>query len=236
MRPAPDGTGAHEHRIPSPPPGLRAWLLPHPHRARGEPVVRRRLAGLWGVAETEVAIGRGEHGRPYLRAPRPDLDLGWSHSGERLLLVLAPGQRLGVDLEWRRPRPRAMDLARRFYHPEETAWLLSLPQARREAAFVRLWCAKEAVLKAHGQGISFGLHRLRFVLDAGGLAGAEAAAAPAVSNAGDSSADDPVADTAGRLRLVEADPRLGDPAAWQLREWAPAPGYRAALAWGPPGG
>lgn len=143
---------------------------------------------------------RGEHGRPRLRAPREDLDVSWSHSGERLLLALAPGVRLGVDLERLRPRPRAMDLARRFYHPRETAWLEALPPARREAAFVRLWCAKEAVLKAHGQGISFGLHRLRF-----------AEAFP--------------------LRLVECDPRLGEPAAWRLCEWTPEPGYCAALAW-----
>ena len=28
--------------------------------------------------------------------------------------------------------------------------------------FLRLWCAKEAVLKAHGRGLAFGLDRLAF--------------------------------------------------------------------------
>ena len=35
----------------------------------------------------------------------------------------------------------------------------------------------------------------------------------------------------GALVLVEADPALGDPAAWSLHEFVPHPGYRAALAW-----
>jgi 4'-phosphopantetheinyl transferase len=31
--------------------------------------------------------------------------------------------------------------------------------------------------------------------------------------------------------LAACDPALGTPARWQLREWSPQPGYRAALAW-----
>ena len=60
-----------------------------------------------------------------------------------------------------------------------------------------------ALLKAHGHGLAFGLHRLAF------------------------------AECDGALALVDADPALGDPAQWQLREFVPAPGYRAALAWKP---
>ena len=35
------------------------------------------------------------------------------------------------------------------------------------------------------------------------------------------------------LRLVACDPALGEPGRWQLHEWEPQPGYRAALAWRP---
>lgn len=38
--------------------------------------------------------------------------------------------------------------------------LASLPEAIRGAAFLELWTAKEAVLKAVGRGIAFGLDRL----------------------------------------------------------------------------
>jgi 4'-phosphopantetheinyl transferase len=35
----------------------------------------------------------------------------------------------------------------------------------------------------------------------------------------------------GVLALVACDPALGTPADWQLLEFIPQPGYRAALAW-----
>ena len=152
-------------------------------------------------------LARDPSGRPRLLAPHQDHDTGWSHSGEQLLLALGRGVTLGVDLERLRPRPRALELADRFFAPGEAGRLQALAPERRELAFLRLWCAKEAVLKAHGQGLSFGLHRLEFIPD------------------GD--------DEHAPLRLLASDPELGAASDWQLHEWIPAPGYLAALAWHP---
>lgn len=186
--------------------GIALWLLPHPPRQRGEPAAREHLARALGQAPHALPITRDAQGRPHFIAPLHHLETGWSHSGEALLLALGEDIELGVDLERLRPRPRAMELARRFYHPDETAWLLSLDdEDARMLAFVRLWCAKEAVLKAHGQGISFGLHRLHLALEDEGV------------------------------RLLACDPALGRAGDWRLHEWEPRPGYRAALAWHPRG-
>src|SRR3546814_15779997 len=111
--------------------------------------------------------------------------------------------RSGADLELLRPRPRALALAERFFVRSETGALLALPAEAREAAFVRLWCAKEAVLKAHGRGLAFGLDRLEFAL------------------CGDDWA------------LVACDPALGRPSDWTLHAFTPMPGYLARLAWRP---
>ena len=51
------------------------------------------------------------------------------------------------------------------------AGLDALDDVACEHWFFRLWCAKEAVLKAHGHGISFGLHKQRFAPDGAGLSG-----------------------------------------------------------------
>ena len=40
----------------------------------------------------------------------------------------------------------------------------------RDIAFLRLWCAKEAVLKAHGHGMAFGLDQFELAEDLGALA------------------------------------------------------------------
>jgi 4'-phosphopantetheinyl transferase len=147
-----------------------------------------------------LPLARDARGRPQLHAPLDGFDTNWSHSGQRLLLALGEGLRLGIDVELVRPRPRVAALAERYFHPDEAAWLRAQPDATRLPAFVRLWCAKEAVLKAHGEGIAFGLEKLRF------------------------------GEHDGQLRLDACAPALGTPADWALHEWAPEPGYRAALA------
>src|SRR3546814_10443664 len=117
--------------------------------------------------------------------------------------TLFPYTTLFRSLELLRPRPRALALAERFFVRSETGALLALPAEAREAAFVRLWCAKEAVLKAHGRGLAFGLDRLEFALR------------------GDDWA------------LVACDPALGRPSDWTLHAFTPMPGYLASLAWRP---
>ncbi|TDK22691.1 4'-phosphopantetheinyl transferase superfamily protein [Luteimonas aestuarii] len=177
-----------------------AWM-PHRRGTPTAPLVQPWLALQLAVDEPALGVWRDTHGRPHLAAGHAGLDINWSHSGDQLLVALGRGVRVGADLELLRPRPRAMVLAARFFTPGEAATLQALPAALQEDAFVRLWCAKEAVLKAHGRGIVFGLHRLEFVAD------------------GDA------------WRLDRCDPALGTPADWTLHAFAPMPGFLATLAW-----
>lgn len=175
-----------------------AWG-PHRRGTPAEALVRPWLAMALDLADDALPLRRDGHGRPRLDAP--GIDANWSHSGERLLVALGRGVQVGADLELLRPRPRALELAERFFARAETQALAALPADAQEAAFVRLWCAKEAVLKAHGRGIAFGLHRLEF------------------ASRGDTWA------------LVACDPALGRPADWTLHAFTPMPGYLASLAW-----
>jgi 4'-phosphopantetheinyl transferase len=184
-------------------PATPRWtLLPH---ARGEPAVPRVqdwLARSFGGEAGDYAFERDAHGRPQLRGIA--LDCNWSHSGGHLLVAAGNELCVGVDLESLRPRASALALARRFFAAEETLWLASRLDARDadvERDFLRLWCAKEAVLKAHGRGLAFGLHRLAF------------------------------AEENGALSLRRCDAELGAARDWNLREFEPAPGTLAALAW-----
>lgn len=182
---------------------FQVWRRPHAPRQRGEPGAREVLARVLGLPAEAVPVERDERGKPHLAAPWQAQRVSWSHSGQVLLVALGgPARELGVDVEQYRQRPRMMDIAQRFFHPSELDWLRGQPDDdARTAAFVRLWCAKEALLKAHGQGVSFGLEKLVF------------------------------GEREGGLRLLDCDPGLGSPAEWQLREWQPLPGYRGALAW-----
>lgn len=179
------------------------WM-PREHDRHAEAQVREWLATRTGIAAADLPLVRDAQDRPHLNGALQDHDINWSHSGDGLLLAFGSGVTLGVDLEWPHNRRRVAEIARRYFTAQEQAWLESHADADiRDRAFHRLWCAKEAVLKAHGRGLNFGLDRLQF------------------------------AEVDGALRLDHADDALGDASSWNLREWSPAPGYVAALAWRP---
>ena len=179
-----------------------AWF-PDQRGTPAEPQARRWLAQALATPEAALGLHRDAHGRPQLVSPVAAHDANWSHSGEQLLVALAQGARVGADIEWLRPRPNAMTLARRFFTAGEADALAALPHDQAERWFVRLWCAKEAVLKAHGRGIAFGLERLEFSRDGEGW------------------------------RLSACDPALGAPDEWRLHTFVPVPDYLATLAWRP---
>ncbi|MCL1635055.1 4'-phosphopantetheinyl transferase superfamily protein [Luteimonas sp. SX5] len=180
-----------------------AWH-PHPRTQPAEIAALHWLERRLGLARDTLPLVREARGRPRIQPPAGGYDASWSHSGEGLLVALGEGVEVGVDMEWRRARPRALELAQRYFAASETQWLASLPQAACEDVFLRLWCAKEAVLKADGYGLAFGLHRLAFVESDHGLT------------------------------LGVCDPALGQPQDWHLHEFVPSLGYVAAIAWRSP--
>ena len=187
--------------VPALPANLRVGWIATREPGPAEPRARAWLAGELGCEAVAVPLIRDALGRPRLGAQHRHFDVNWSHSGDGLLIGLGEDLQVGVDLEHMRPRVRALELARRYFVPAEADWLQSLPADARTTGFLRLWCAKEAVLKAHGRGLVFGLDRLLFT------------------------------EHDGALELAGCDRLLGEPEQWSLREFAPAPGYRAAIAW-----
>ena len=182
-----------------------AWKwLPRDLSSTPEQQVRAWLGARLECTPEAVPLQRTPRGRPRLQAPYAHHDIGWSHSGQGLLAAHARNAVVGIDLEYERPRKQVLALADRYFHPIEAAWLTTQPdETARQTAFIRLWCAKEAVLKAHGHGLAFGLDRLIFI-ERGTI-----------------------------LHLHACDAALGVAARWKLHELEPMPGYRGVLAWYP---
>ena len=99
----------------------------------------------------------GAGGKPAL-PPESPVQFNIAHSGDLAVFALSHSSgnpvQIGVDVELMRPRPNCMDLALRFFHPDESAYLASLPAYRRDAEFLQIWVRKEACLKAAGIGIA----------------------------------------------------------------------------------
>jgi 4'-phosphopantetheinyl transferase len=190
---------------------IHVWRIPYALSQRRAPL-RAMLGAYLGIPADAVALDEDAHGKPRLAtAPSrasgtPALDFNWSHSGDYALIGLSRGGALGVDIERFGKDRRALEIARRFFDPAEADALATLDARARDDAFIGLWCAKEAVLKAAGEGLSFGLERLAFARDG-----------------------------AINWQLTEIDAALGTLDDWQLTGFVPAPGYHGTLAWrGPP--
>lgn len=159
---------------------VHVWHFAY-RRDRGRAPLLAVLARYLGGEAAEIQLATGAHGRPRLDpAPESQLDFNWSHSGDYAAVAVALHLAPGIDVERLRERRNVLPLARRFFHPEEVAALVAQPLAERSAAFLELWTAKEAVLKATGRGIAFGLQRLHVrrdgALHLAWLAGDDAAA------------------------------------------------------------
>ncbi|TAN01787.1 MAG: 4'-phosphopantetheinyl transferase superfamily protein [Rhodanobacteraceae bacterium] len=192
---------------------IHLWRIPYALSQGRAPLIGL-LAAYLGIPASQVALDQNAKGKPRLNpavfhsskaergATDKTLSFNWSHSGDYALIALSREAALGVDIERLGKNLRALEIARRYFDPAEAETLATLELDARNRAFIGLWCAKEAVLKAVGEGLSFGLARLAF------------------ARCGESD-----------WRLERLDPALGHADAWQLAGFDAAPGYRGALAW-----
>ncbi|MBS0583284.1 MAG: 4'-phosphopantetheinyl transferase superfamily protein [Proteobacteria bacterium] len=184
---------------------IHLWIFPWQgigaEKSGTPPCLRQTLAAYLGVDADDLRIERNAAGKPYLADAA--LEFNISHSDDALLIGLSRGQELGVDIEGGgRVRPY-LEIARRYFTVDEAAALARLPGDRLARSFIELWSAKEAVLKAIGRGIAFGLDRVGFELDGEGRT----------------------------RRLLHLAAEAGTPAQWRLVRLSPQAGITGALAW-----
>lgn len=120
----------------------------------GRAVLRAVLGHVTGLPPAKLMFEVGPQGKPML--PRgPSFNV--SHSEGRLLLAVALGGRLGVDVELRRAVHDIDAIARANFAPDEAEAVLATQPGQREEAFLETWTRKEALIKAVGGGLSIPL-------------------------------------------------------------------------------
>lgn len=129
-------------------------------RRAAQSVLHRLLAGYCGHEAGELAFVTGPHGKPALANGMLAFNL--SHSGAGVVLAITRGVEIGVDLESALLPRRYSALAQRYFCRREAEAVAAAAGPERESLFLRLWTAKEALLKALGRGLAFGLDRLEF--------------------------------------------------------------------------
>jgi 4'-phosphopantetheinyl transferase len=168
--------------------------------ARG--LLRVILGRYLAVPPDQLHIHPGATGKPVLPVTQArGIEFSVSHSGGLVVYAVACGRRIGVDIECVRAVTGWAGVAGRVLSPREHAVFRSLPPDQQRAAFFRAWTRKEACAKAWGQGLSCP------------LGGIDVSLAPFEP---------------GRPLRISGDPAASG--RWSLQDFAPAPGYAAALA------
>ena len=115
--------------------------------------LRSTLGAELGLDPRSLRFVTGRHGKPRLDLST-DLEFNLAHSGSTVVIALAHGAAVGVDVEELGRDLRASRLAHRFFTKAETAAVMAASVTLRLRVFYHLWTAKEAVLKATGSGLT----------------------------------------------------------------------------------
>lgn len=105
--------------------------------------------GLIELSQSEILTGAKGEPRLHSRVTgeMENLQISLAHSEGRAACAAAfGGGGLGIDLEL--IRPRKLEAFRRFFAPEDVAWLGGLPDGLRDAWLTLLWTVREARYKA----------------------------------------------------------------------------------------
>ena len=142
----------------------RLQTISHPTQAKfyqqSRCLLRTLLGQLLHQPPAEICFSTASHGKPQLT--QHPLQFNISHSQNWLAVVTSPYP-VGIDIECysQASRKRSwLALAKRFFTAGEYQYLSSLSDPDLRDKFTRLWTQKEAVLKAHGDGLNAGLDKL----------------------------------------------------------------------------
>lgn len=117
--------------------------------------LRLLLAAYTGQRAENLEFRYGSQGKPSIHSEEVQFNL--SHSGGLCSVVFAREIRVGVDIEEKSRDASFLDLAERFFAPDERRALAKLSDQELRDAFYAVWTRKEAYIKALGEGVTHGL-------------------------------------------------------------------------------
>jgi 4'-phosphopantetheinyl transferase len=104
----------------------------------------------------QIAFTVTSHRKPEL-AIKSDIRFNLSHTDGLTAVGVTRLGRIGIDVERIQRKVNVLELAERFFSRKETDWVRTHSEEERVPIFLACWTAKEAYIKAHGEGLSIPL-------------------------------------------------------------------------------
>lgn len=165
----------------------------------------RYVLSLYFGADSPAALRfrRNAYGKPFLvdRSQR-SLCFNLAHANSLVVLGVAQGGEIGVDVERPGNVPITMDIANQYFAPMEVVQLLRVPSERQMERFFDFWTLKQAYIKACGMGLSIPLKHFGYTFS-----------------------------SAGTVDITFSPERNDQPERWQFWQVFPRSGHRIAIAY-----
>ncbi len=130
-------------------------------------MVRTVLSKYADVAPRDWQFEVNAYGRPSIAAEHEvaaGIEFNLSHTDGLVVLGVARGRALGVDVENVCTRQSGIEIADRYFAPAEVAAMRALPPEQQARRFFEYWTLKESYIKARGMGLSIPLDHFSFDL------------------------------------------------------------------------
>ena len=112
--------------------------------------LRQVLSLYAGLPAHELSFIYGPHGKPALACSAARVHFNLTHSQDFGLFAISRSHDVGIDVEWLREVPHAIDIARRYFPPDEAGLFDGIDASQCEALFLLCWTRLEARLKEAG--------------------------------------------------------------------------------------
>lgn len=119
------------------------------------------------VAITKLRFSKTLSGRPFL--VNQEIDFNISHTRDYVVIAIAKGQRVGIDVQTKKEKVDALAIAKQYFAKSEYDLIAAKnSESAQRDVFYWLWAYKEASLKLTGEGIANGLSRYVFKVNESG--------------------------------------------------------------------
>ncbi|ELS01320.1 phosphopantetheine--protein transferase [Xenococcus sp. PCC 7305] len=137
----------------------------------GRGILRQLLANYLQIPSDRVVFEYSDRGKPHLASSLNlnNLQFNISHSQNLALYAFTNQRIIGADLEYIKDNVDHCQLAKRFFTNQELQLINNSKAEKQKTIFFQLWTAKEAFLKATGDGLAgLALDAVEFTLNQNG--------------------------------------------------------------------
>ena len=128
--------------------------------------LRKVLACYLGVNADQIKFREDDYGKPFIDEPAniPELHFNMSKSANHVLIAVTHGRLIGCDIEKHNDEQDFKVIIENYFSAQEINFILD--DSSDQLNFFDYWAAKEAYIKARGEGLSFELDKFTLHIDA----------------------------------------------------------------------